>query len=544
MVDVFVNQGQAILDVETLAIGESGTYNDMHRRPYTARADGDVLRSLQSSTDDWKRVNPENLFKSAGQFLRPSTEAGELVGIKRGWGERRLRFMMVVKITNFDMEYRNVITGFTDMDDRSHGGHISPETKFYINNIIALRTTQRTGRHGQFNQVMVAENSQLLFDLNPVMSAETMRPKDIFQIQQSSEAVKMLDDLHDFRDSFEHQTLEPHQVDYFDTQEKPVVNHLDCRLGLNPTTPIRTTDRRNVMSPHYLSNVLTANNFARGKYNDQLHGGEEAYYESAIDYTRNHLSDNEVGESTLLATLMNNTRFMDNQAFEFSELVDLCPYVTKKITFAKRDKVQHIPNERGMTAKWTDRTQQALIANIAANTVPGMAMDCIIAKIWFTATNDTPTGKVSVKLHNEPRSFAQGIDITYNIRRFQTMVEDYLMNDLTRGGLVRLTLSVRYDAVGDMYIIVQTENDAQKEEFIAPSFCDSLFSPMLTTRHDDSVNLSNNIRTMLDVDMDDVNETYGRAARSSTQAGAWGNSSAGQVQDGSGITKGIGNLLL
>ena len=477
-----------VLNITRMIVGETGTYNDVYHRPFQTSLGDEEFYQLRERTHGFKNIESDTLALCAGTFLNPSAQPGAQINIDHGWGEGRLRFMMSIQYEGRLSNTEQIVTGYTDRADLSYSGEISPDTQFFVNNVITLRHVDRRTSTGIGTAVTMSDNFQVLRDTTRNQSSVTLRPTDVVRAQHASSALEGLG-LMGSKNSA--------AGTFFGDDDDDTVFY-DARNNFSPAETTRLSRRKNNLNANYMSSVLKAHQAASS---DE---GEYASEDTVFEKTMAKLDEPYSFNNPLLKTLTENTGFSENTSFTLKELRDLCPNVDKLLVFSRASKTaQVLPNQRGQTEQWGGSDNATMIANIMAATIPALAMDHLITKVWFTATNETLNGETIVELNhtsqNPPASFSSGIDITRSIRAFMDRIEHYVMRDVTRSDMVGVSVSVRYEALGDTFITVSC-NGEPPVDFIIPTFCDSLFSPIMTDNSTDLYKLSSDFRTLMDYD--------------------------------------------
>lgn len=485
-------QHQGLLNVTKMLLGETGTYNDVYQRPFQTHLSGDEVSLVQEATNGFQNLTPENLSACAGQFIHPKGQPGAQVGIESGWGEQRLRFMMVVEYDNNLSQVEQVITGYTDRADLSHSGHLDPNTQFYINNVITLRTVATRNQFGMADKTQVSNNFQLLRDPIGERPSITMRPQDVFETQQASGLMEQLGDTYDGADTM----------------------FLDARRSFGASDRVRLSKRSNSVSANYMSGILEA-------YHDTVHDdGEYATEDMAYKKSLGKVSDELVNNHPLLRTLKRNTGFEESMCFTLREIEDLCPHVQDVMVLVRSGGVSALPTQRGATEGWGGSDNATLIANILATTIPAMATENLLTKVWFTASNDTLDGQPYCELNHThdapPASFTNNMDISRQLQSFLYKLKTFVMRDITHNNMINVSINVRYDMLGDTFISVACDGEPPID-YIIPTFCDALFTPMMTSQIDDLNTLSSDFQTLMDYP-----HGYEQERKIITQPSSWG----------------------
>jgi hypothetical protein len=482
---MFVGHGTGPqLNVTRMILGETGTYNDVFHRPYKTSLGDEEYAIMREKTHGFQDIESETLANCAGSFLNPSAQPGSQVNIDHGWGEQRLRFMMSIMFEGRLSKTEQIVTGYTDRADLSYTGEMDPNTQFFINNVITLRHVENRTANGIGTSATVSDNFQVLRGTDPAQV--TLRPSDVVRTQHSSLVMEGLNELGGNRSN----------RNVFDNDDESDVVYHDARNTFNPSETTRLSRRKNNLNANYMSSILKAYRTAQSVEDEYL--TEDTIFEK----TQGILTEPYSFDNPLLKMLTDNTGFSQNTAFTLKEIRELCPHVDKVMVLSRASTTaQLIPNQRGQTEGWAGSDNTTMIANIMASTIPAIALDHLITKIWFTATNETMHNEVVVELNhsqqNPPATFTSGIDISRQIQAFVHRIKHYVMRDVTHNNMVGVSVSVRYEALGDTFITVSC-NGESPVDYVIPTFCDSLFSPVMSSDSTDLYSLSGDFQTLMD----------------------------------------------
>lgn len=479
------NSQTAELNISKFILGETGTYNDLYQRPYQTRLGDQEYFAMRDMTSNFTNLEPETLANCAGEFLTPSSQPGGRININNGWGEQRLRFMMAVTFGGRFSTTEQIVTGYTDRADLSHNGTMDPNTQFFINNVITLRRVERNTGTGMASSANIVDNFQVLRESGSGDTV-TLRPTDVIRTQGLKEAIGHVNEIHGARKPAGGST-------FFD--DGNTLFH-DSRNGFGPSETTRLSRRRNNLSANYMSGLLKAHQTAQ--HDDVEYNTEE----TVLDKTQGQLAEPYALKNPLLKLLTHNTGFAENTSFTLSEIRELCPHVDNMMVLSRSSTTaQLIPNQRGQTEGWGGSDNTTLIANILASNIPALALEHLITKIWFTSTNETMTGETITELNhtvqNPVTSFTAGVDITPQIRAFLNRVTHFVMRDITHSNMMGVSISVRYDALGDTFVTVSCDGEPPVD-YIVPTFCDSLFAPVVANNSEALYNISNDFGMLLD----------------------------------------------
>ena len=134
--------------LKSLKLIETGGYQDQVIRPYQADLRPDHVNKLMETIDSNKRTGASKLSSNLVSNIMPDAIMPTMAPIDKahivgGWSEKRFRFTALFetpKPNNMGVEVV-YLSGYTDYNGVSMGGHIDPRMKLYINNVIVIDKT-------------------------------------------------------------------------------------------------------------------------------------------------------------------------------------------------------------------------------------------------------------------------------------------------------------------------------------------------------------------------------------------------------------------
>lgn len=463
---------------------ETGTYNDITFRPYeTNIKNRQLVDTLYEATQGGQNVDPSSLGLVASQIVKPKSQvsATDQATIPNGWKEKRLRFIIDLDVLGSGTEYtiRKIIQGYTDYSSLSRSGKLDPNMKLYINNVFGLRNTVIQNPNQQATKLAgVIESTQLLRSLNPEtngmidLSTYTMRPYDVLGINQSRSIVD----------------YNPHHAPGI----APVVQ--DFRAGFSDFS-VKRSKRKNNNPSNYLNDLITGHQMkelhSREMGNDSLGG-----YKGAMNvYSEGYISNDPFLHQ--LNCISDNFRAMG--FLTWGELSALFPDMDVKSTIIAINSVRKIGqynyiHASGDTEHWYGSGNETVWATILSQSIPSLMIDCLMCKLVFSATNESLDGNLHIEIL-DARGYIDGLDLTDLIKTFKTRLHVEVLNGLSNNNLINFSLRMDTDINNDTKIGVRVANHYMVE-FATPTFCDSLFSPVITTNNQTLERIANDLNTL------------------------------------------------
>lgn len=464
------------MNITMLKLLETGTYNDMTLRPFTAvSSNSRALSSLQEATRGGQNIAPTQLAGVAGGIIRPSTEPIGQANIVNGWGEKRFLFFMEIKDTDLvGNETIQYLTGYSDYLAGTKTGNIDPNMRFYINNSIHMKSLTHMTPVGRVNSLTVSEASHVLTGqyqpgLQKIDQTAVclQRPQDVFANLQSSE----------WR-GFSNEVFDP----------RPIYS----------SERVKLSRRTNAVVPHYLSKILSA--------------GAQAYSMSDPNAERSEIfttAEGAVAERTYshdntLFELHRKTSFCEGQSFTFHELEQLCPHlhhVTEMIfqgqTVRTDANLPTMPtHERGETSGWNGNNHETIWATILANTVPAAMMHAMLLRVGFIVHNHTVDGQLEVTILHA-QQFAKEVDPIPFVENFKFRLVNEIIRDLMFGMPVSMSIEGHFHILNESRLTISIGGQPAIP-FAIPTFSDGLFAPVVTLGQQRLTDLANDLEWYFD----------------------------------------------
>lgn len=442
------------LRVVSLLIQQTGTYNQLFLRPYVANADGTTINELSERIYHANSitVSRDLLSGVAANLLAPMANPQAPISVPNGWDVPRCRFILTVECDwTMGSSTTYYIQGYTDHYGVSHSQAIDPNMRFYINSITStIKSTIQTPFGMQMSD-NVSGSAQLLYDPNWAYSPHepnnrlAMRPMDIISgIQTQHLALG-----HDYHG---------------------VSSLVDNRAQMMHD-PI-SSKRKNNLPVDYLTTIINAYN--RNRQMGELHIHEPDLY----NMVRMSLQEDTTGENPFIRKISRLNGLAVTNSFTFSQLeqIDLNTRNNTKVLVLGPAQVSQV-HQTGSTENWNGSDRQTVVATILAQSIPAIMMDLLISKISFRSTNHDIGMQVTTII--EGAKTLNGADMVQNYEIFKARLENELLRDITFNNQEPFMLHMRVDLFGETWISLSLGSEPPID-FVAPSFCDNLYSPIIT----------------------------------------------------------------
>lgn len=136
--------------IEEFAMYEVYGFGDQVRRNYDLKPQGSIGSQVEKYLSaNHGQITPAGMAGIASNSMSLRT-GGDFIQIENGWASRRFRIYMKIRLENSSglnctRNYIHVL-GYTDRIDLSHGKHVAPDMRIYINKIVGVTETEMEER--------------------------------------------------------------------------------------------------------------------------------------------------------------------------------------------------------------------------------------------------------------------------------------------------------------------------------------------------------------------------------------------------------------
>jgi hypothetical protein len=455
--------GQSNITITKFLLHETGSYNKQYRRPYNTNLTGSTMNAIVEKLQYANDFMPSAMAGLANQFISPVATPEREIEMVNGWNERRMRFMMEVVVDNYTGgRIIEVVLGYTSHVGVGISGSIDPRMEFYINSVMHIRESIDFTPTGNRKYTTVSDNSHILVDNNwkGITSNEVvqrMRPEDVYVTIGRTH----LTDL------------------------KPGTTY-DTRAVLS-TMPVKSR-RANANSANYMATVIKG-------YNDAtISSPLEANSYSILEAARGNSSEGLISHDPFLSAIGNIRGYNSGNSFTYNDLQMLdqnVEHVTKVKLMAPTHRVS--VHQTGQTADWGASDLNTSVATILSNAVPGMLMELALTKVILMATNRT-IGCVIKTTIIDVEGFSNG-DNSNAIAIFITRLENEVLRDISYNGSMDFAVEMHIDLLGETWIKLSL-NGQPAIDYVTPSFCDALLTPVITSDDTRAMTLASDFDTL------------------------------------------------
>ncbi len=431
-----------------------GTFNDMYQRPYTAHTDGIQIQQLHEATQGGRNLSAGALGAVGADIMRLSSTVAATADITNGYDTSRLCFMMEVEFPGTGgMKVVEWLMGYTDylgVNDRYGNGQVTfdPNMRLFFNNVVRGRRTPTANAFGTSMNSKVGDTFQLISgDYRPNItnlhqSQHLMRPQDVFtsMSMQGSRQLLGREEVLDIRPTH--------------GPEKVAVNN-----------------RRNTIPGHYLSSMLTTwqGEMATNPDTDQGHLNSQM---------AGRIAEPTISRIRTLAQLSTESELRQGGSVTWSELIHADDSGTIEdravVVLAQSDRTRAALARRGDSQYWNTNSTSGILAASFVQAVPGIMMNLMLTELAFSVTNKTLDGSWQV-LFSGVETFNDG-DPSAQVEAFRYRLVEELMPGLSHGGMLPVTIHADFSVTGQTFIQIDLDDGEGLVPYVAPSFCDGLFS--------------------------------------------------------------------
>lgn len=492
------NSGNTRINVESFIAVQTGTYQEQWARPFKSKVDDNVIKGLVTATRGGMNLGAASVQEIACDVITPQAEVEGQVNIAHGFRSRRFRCLLTVCESHPFIEgttTRRVFYGYSDHCDASMN-YLDPNMRIYLNSETIIAEAIRNTVNGPQRQASIVASNQIISPMEPTQinqgnglfaraSSFLIRPEDNFNLMQTNLVAQNLNASGMF----------PGLVD----------TSYDHRSMVGEGGQFKYSMRRDTSPTRYLSNSLAAYQHAVQESKDNhINAGDsfnsdmqskEVVYGEASAACRNH----DIHRNTFLQVLNDNSSYMEKGYVTFGELCKLFPEMYNN---QGRDVTQFAMDDGRSIRKvtmaedsqvWSGADYTSIGASLLAQAIPSIMMDTFFRSFSFAVTNGSGKNKYVFEPHPDAcKAIVGGIDMTQYIIEFERRLRVDVLNNITRGNELPFKISMYSDLVGDSIIDICIGNN-HVERFVAPTFADSLFSPVITRDRNAAGNIANDL---------------------------------------------------
>lgn len=459
------------LSVEKLILCEVSPFVQQYRRPYQTNASGDMIHLIEervaSANFSHNGMTPSLFSGAASNYVVPSTLAHS-VNIPNGWGTSRFYFQMPVTIVTDLGTKTELVSGYTDMNDVSLGGHINPNTIFHIDSITLISHVPTTIGGNSFINNTVNASAQILTNHD---AGEVKRPFD-----PGFNHLSMLRPS----DIFSNIVLQTHNL------QESTFN--SATAVVNP----RTSSRANTSQSDYIARILRGTFSELSNHTGQIDGPTIFSGAGAL------VNERSVTDFAFIKMLRESTGVPSPTSFTWSEMMRLTNGQIDqrtKILKSGSHAVTRVSDSPYLSVKASSNESDSfngqddigVAAAMISNAIPSYLILCGFGYGSFRVTNAHSPSSVEAATLVWTGQGLLSLVPGHVDRRQIDRITSYIVNDLMMAvsfqNGVFFDVSVVCDVFGRLEMEIQLGN--KRARFVTPTFASSIITPVLSNNVND-----------------------------------------------------------
>lgn len=487
--------GNTRISIESMIAVQTGTYQDQYVRPFKPTVNDTVINQLRDVTRNGLNLGASSVQEVACDVITPQANVEGVASIANGMRCRRFRILLTALEANPYIDgtlTRRVFYGYSDNSDASIN-YLDPNMRIYFNSETIIAEAIRNTVNGVQRQASIVASNQILSPVEANGNAGNgmfarasnflIRPEDNFNLMQTKLVENNLNQSGMF----------PGLVD----------TSYDHRSMVGEGGSFKYSSRRDTSPTRYLSNSLSAYSHATkeakdstinaSEYGDSV-AREEIYGEAAAACGNHKIQSN-----TFLSILNDHSGYMEQGYVTFGDLCRLFPEMKntdgRSVTQFSMDDGRSIRkvSQAGDSQIWSGADYTSIGASLLAQAIPSIMMDTFFRSFSFAVTNGQGNNNYVFEPHPDAcKAIVSGIDMRQYFVDFERRLRVDVLNNITRGNQLPFKISMYSDLVGDSIIDISIGN-GPVERFIAPTFADSLFSPVITRNRNHAGEIAHDI---------------------------------------------------
>lgn len=468
---------------------ESGTYNPVYMRPYETHYDEQIAQNYYNETQGGTKIVPAAFSNISSSILRPAAVHCGDITIDNGWNERRMSFIIEVAIPDtFGGSSKNVVlTGYTNHTDVGRITNAFDENmRLYINTSTVITTlTQRMPNGTLAERKAIVDSSHLLNStiMNNIRTTAAMQnayQDNTLWYATPSNVINEMSNMY--------LTNGNTSIGMYGNNEI-----MDFRQRTSEKD-VKRSKRENTIPTAYLSKILRGVN--DNLTNMEMGIGEDEHL--ALTNASMAVREEQATIDPLIVELSIHTGYSEYGYVTWRELRSIIPNLDANTTYSTRasNVVQtNIPDaESGNFQNWQGVSYETGIANSISQLVPAMMTTCMLGSLTFVFSNDNPTLAPTVRV-TSGQVMIPGIPFQSMAQMFETRFLSEVAPMITDQGRTLVNLMVQ-SGLGTETFINISRNGEPDVPFCAPTFCDSLYTPILSPSQQNLTNMASDLQNI------------------------------------------------
>lgn len=456
----------------------SGTYQKQFHRNFSASGNFGALNALSDAimSNGLTTITPTLLANSGSNLL--SLEAGISnpggIMVPGDWNHRRGIFIL-----NLEVQYSTggsicyFVQGYTDNDAFTDTA-VDPNMRLYVNNVITALPTVVTVNQNPINSLRLATNYQTVMDFNTSNgftphSAQLMRPQDVFAQMKNQ----------DF------------------SNDKIYVTDNTNVIGNN----LMSSRRRNNNPGSFASAVFNGFNTARRENEGEYATGDTAEQAFGVVMEADAIQD------VFIRQIQSANGLSRQQShFSYAELRNAVPNIDMVKNTVVSSATGVSLNQAGDSQHFAGQTASTVAAVNIATAIPSIMLETMLSSVTFTVSNMVGS-MLDIFAIGQIGCFAPDMAQQQWLQFARRVMTEVFVPMTGAGQRLNLNAVIECSFHSEIVITIRIGDDPETR-FVAPTFCDSLFAPVVTTNPDALRRLSSEMSVMCDA----VSDALGVAA--------------------------------
>lgn len=463
------------MQILELIFREMKGYDDQMIRSYNGNASPGNLQDLERMTDHGRDFSPSALSGIAGRIIRPVAETSLSAAITSGWGETRMMFAMKVLVRESrNSQQIHEISGYTDYVGATaslRGVVIDERMTLHFNSVTRITRmvadTPRGSRHltsiNRSNQVISKQSNPDFTLARGSQGTLTMRPEDLMSRNTTNNLF---------------------------ARRAKAEGSLDLRGGYTMGT-MKLSNRLNTSSTRFMArsmSALTTADAGDGVIDELQHDRDTT---RIFKDARGQVREDAITSDPVFEELSQDTNILHDGFITYGELVEMnrdFDWDSVPVYFTARGERKTL---RGDYRPWDGMENEDIAVTMLVNALPMYLINHQLASISFTAKNFDSLGEMVVIADNAV-PIMEGPDLREVLPIFMSRLETEILLDILPWEGCPIDIEVNTAIAGETYVRISLDG-ANFEEYVFPTFCDSVVSPVVTESQDHMDNMAGTI---------------------------------------------------
>jgi hypothetical protein len=468
------------MQILELIFREMKEYDDQMIRSWSGNASPGNLQDLEIATDHGRDFSPSALSGLAGRIIRPIAETDQRAAIAGGWGQTRMMFAMKVLVRETRTSQQiHEISGYTDHVGATatlRGVKLANDMCMYFNSVTRIhRCITDTPRGSRWltninksNQIICKQSNPDFTLARGSQGTMTMRPEDLMSRNTTNDVF---------------------------AKRARLEGSMDLRGGYAMGT-MKLSNRLNTSSTRFMARSLSAISTADsgdGIIDNLMHERDTT---KIFKDARGQVREDGITTDPVFEELSTDTNILHDGFVTYGELVDMnkdFDWDSVPVYFTEKGGRKTV---RGDYRPWNGMENEDIAATMLVNALPMYLINHQLAAVSFSAKNFDSLGEMVVIADNAS-PIMEGPNLRDIIPIFTQRLESEILLDILPWPGCQLDLTVDTAIAGETYVKISLDG-ANYEEYVFPTFCDSVVSPVVTESQVHMDNMAGTVRQIAD----------------------------------------------